>query len=504
MAYQEDKLKKYRVADEPYYCATCPYCNGERDNTVKHIDPLKKPATPFEFWKLLLTKIAANPLTTPEVRTHVQETIDNMGAREKAHHAINPTSVTPVSTAHVEGDYQALVVAPMVDQSELPFRMLCRSYGATIGYTPMFHSRSFMESAGYRAQQWSTCKEDSPVLVQFCGHDGDTVLAAAQHVDGTPNPSDLGPALFGSAAATESAATTSSTPSTPTSSEEASPPAGFGTCDAVDLNLGCPQGIARRGFYGSFLMEHWDVVHTIIHTLHVELRVPVTAKMRIFDDEEITLKYARMLRDAGAQIIGVHGRTREMKGQDTGIADLGMIRKVRDELCHNVPVIENGNIMEFSDIAKAFEATKCNGAMSAEALLWDPRLFSNPTDFVLTGRNFHMAKPQRLAAIETAITFLNYFKKYPTDPSLTKAHLFKILYHSYEVHVPMRWKLGDFETTPYEGFMEHVLELKQLEIDSDVVGSLPKLSLEEKMAAALEEKLKREAEECDEIAENLF
>ena len=497
MAYQEDKLKKYREADEPYYCPTCPYCNGQRDNTVKHIDPLKKPPTPFEFWKLMLTKIASNPLTTPEARAHVEATLKSYDVRQEQ---ATKGAPKPVSPAHQPGDYQAMVVAPMVEQSELPFRMLCRKFGATLGYTPMFHSRSFMESAHYRSLQWSTCKQDSPVFVQFCGHDGDTVLAAAQHVDGTPNPSDSGPTLFGAPPRTDDVPT--SVP--PSVDSEGNLPAGYGTCDAVDLNLGCPQGIARRGFYGSFLMEHWDVVHTIIHTLHVELRVPVTAKMRLFDDEALTLKYARMLRDAGAQLIAVHGRTREMKGQDTGMADLQMIRKVRDELCHTVPVLENGNIMQFSDIATALETSQCNGAMSAEALLWDPRLFSNPPLPVLTGRNFHMPKKERLEAIETALVYLDLLRQYPVDPSIAKTHLFKMLYHSYEVHIPMRNLLGDFKSTPLEGFLEHVLALKQMEIDSPVEGSLPKLTIEEKKAIAVQEKLIREAEEADEIAENLF
>ena len=50
------------------------------------------------------------------------------------------------------------IVAPMVDNSELPFRMLCRKYGATAAYTPMLHSRIFTESEKYRNEEFTTCK----------------------------------------------------------------------------------------------------------------------------------------------------------------------------------------------------------------------------------------------------------------------------------------------------------------------------------------------------------
>ena len=72
-----------------------------------------------------------------------------------------------------------LIAAPMVNQSELPFRLLMKKYGAQLCYTPMIDSKSFANSAAYRASSFSTCKADRPLVAQFAGDDPATVLKAA-------------------------------------------------------------------------------------------------------------------------------------------------------------------------------------------------------------------------------------------------------------------------------------------------------------------------------------
>lgn len=106
-------------------------------------------------------------------------------------------------------------------------------------------------------------------------------------------------------------------------------------CDAVDINFGCPQNIAKSGRYGAYLCEDWDLIHRLsertfasaslslpnsttlsVNILHQNLSIPVTAKFRIFSDMEKTVKYAQMMERAGAQILTCHGRTREQKGHN--------------------------------------------------------------------------------------------------------------------------------------------------------------------------------------------
>ncbi|PSN74948.1 FMN-linked oxidoreductase [Corynespora cassiicola Philippines] len=260
-----------------------------------------------------------------------------------------------------------LVLAPMVEQSEFAWRMLSRSFippskqRDLLAYTPMFHSKMFHENQKYRDSHFQPLNGplptptnpnhtppppesewhldgnpafDRPLTVQFCSNEPDDLLNAAKHV-----------APF---------------------------------CDAVDLNLGCPQGIAKRGKYGAFLQEDWDLIARMIRKLNEELDVPITAKMRVLETKEQTLEYAKTILGAGASILTVHGRRREQKGHNTGLADWNMIRYLRDNLPKETVLFANGNILQHEDIAKCLEATGADAVMSAEGNLNDPTIFAEP------------------------------------------------------------------------------------------------------------------------------
>jgi tRNA-dihydrouridine synthase 1 len=274
------------------------------------------------------------------------------------------------------------IVAPMVDRSEFvgyrpcccmrrtnslqAWRMLTRSFMTKgdskplLAYSPMFHARLFKENPGFRSQFFQPTRHtaggnelafldgnpaiDRPLFVQFCANNPDDFLEAALHV--APH------------------------------------------CDAVDLNLGCPQGIARKGHYGAFLQEDWDLIYKLINKLHTELPVPVTAKFRIQETKEKTLEYAKMILSAGASIITVHGRRREQKGHNTGIADWSYIRYLRDNLPPETVIFANGNILNHGDIEQCLQATGADSVMSAEGNLSDPTIFGEVPAAGSEGREY--------------------------------------------------------------------------------------------------------------------
>ncbi|EME85525.1 uncharacterized protein MYCFIDRAFT_130789 [Pseudocercospora fijiensis CIRAD86] len=271
------------------------------------------------------------------------------------------------------------VVAPMVDQSEFAWRMLTRSFlppdlrTSILAYSPMLHAKLFADGPKYRAAHFEplkpplampepadsehqkTFKEDDmyldgnpkfdrPLFVQFCANDPEAFLKAARVVQPY--------------------------------------------CDAIDLNLGCPQGIAKRGQYGAFLQENWDLIYKLINTLHTGLDIPVTAKFRIQETKEKTLEYAKMILSAGASIITVHGRQRHQKGHETGLADWKMLRFLRDNLPSETVMFANGNILQYDDLQNCLDATGADGIMSAEGNLYDPSIFAAPPPVGQEGREY--------------------------------------------------------------------------------------------------------------------
>jgi tRNA-dihydrouridine synthase 1 len=245
--------------------------------------------------------------------------------------------------------------------------MLTRSFmppaerASVLAYTPMLHARLYADNEKYRRSHFEPTRAQASRTATASGVQGGAVDGDSPYLDGNPA---VDRPLFVQFCANDPDALL----------EAAQRVAPY--CDAVDLNLGCPQGIARKGNYGAFLQEDQELIYRLVHILHTNLSVPVTAKIRILETKEKTLSYARNVLSAGASILTVHGRRREQKGHLTGVADWEYIRYLRHHLPADTVIFANGNVLQRGDLERCLTATGADGVMSAEGNLSNPALFA--------------------------------------------------------------------------------------------------------------------------------
>ncbi len=150
----------------------------------------------------------------------------------------------------------------------------------------------------------------------------------------------------------------------------------------IDINMGCPvKKIARKGG-GSGLLKNPDLAAEIINAVTNAVKIPVTVKTRLgwCKNSAEPIKFSLLLQDAGAQLLTIHGRTREQGF--TGKANWDAIRKVKDAL--KIPVIANGDINSPEDAIQCLATTNADGIMIGRGSLGAPWLVGQ-IDSVLRG-----------------------------------------------------------------------------------------------------------------------
>jgi tRNA-dihydrouridine synthase 4 len=263
-------------------------------------------------------------------------------------------------------------MAPMVAASDYPFRYFLRNYcGVDLTYTQMLHAKNLVDAPKFRSYHLDLfetgvkypklhpsqlhCLQglplpdmehyqeptSSPVMVQLAGHDDKVVVRAAQMIwDHTE-----------------------------------------GRVTGIDLNLGCPQSIARTGNYGAHLMERdFDQVCHILGKLRKALpaSTAVSAKIRLPESDATLLERIPRLVDTGINFLTVHGRTIHENKTKVGPCHVERIRlavESAQRVVPNFPIVANGGMEDYDDIQQILQRTGAVAAMSSEALLETPILF---------------------------------------------------------------------------------------------------------------------------------
>ncbi|XP_018327221.1 tRNA-dihydrouridine(20a/20b) synthase [NAD(P)+]-like isoform X1 [Agrilus planipennis] len=221
------------------------------------------------------------------------------------------------------------VCAPMVRYSKIQFRSLVRQYNCDLCFSPMIMADSFCKSEKARQNEFSTNRNDSPVVVQFAANNAADFVEAANLV-----------APY---------------------------------CDGVDLNCGCPQRWAKQLGVGCALLEDPQNIYNIVRECKNQVTKPFTisVKMRLLNDLKETVTICKQLEMCGVSFITLHGRT---KLQQKGEANINAIKTVRESI--NCPLISNGGVLDLDGCKEMHEKTGCKGVMVGNGILTNPTLFS--------------------------------------------------------------------------------------------------------------------------------
>ncbi|GAA97318.1 uncharacterized protein L969DRAFT_94378 [Mixia osmundae IAM 14324] len=269
------------------------------------------------------------------------------------------------------------IAAPMVRYSKLPFRMLAQEYGAHITHTPMILAQEFGLSATARDSDFtvrpderglfrakgrriSCLSETARTRLEMMGEavPGDAMVADADHL--------VQGCMVIQFAASEPVAL----------ADAAELVAGH--VDAIDINCGCPQSWAYKECIGSYLLRQPDKVRNLIRGVKLRLGedFPVHIKIRIDTDPQLTAQLMTTAVEAGAELITVHGRTRNQPSDSVPVNLSGIQHAVQVGRKLGVPVVANGDIFCLDDARRTLEQTGADAVMAARGLMSNPCLFA--------------------------------------------------------------------------------------------------------------------------------
>lgn len=225
-----------------------------------------------------------------------------------------------------------LFLAPMVDVTNLPYRLICRKAGASMAYTEMLYISQILHENSHTKNLMKTSKEDKPIGIQITGNSVEEFKKVIPYLK---------------------------------------------EYDLVDINCGCPSIKITGNQAGSYLLKNPDKIASIIKILK-SANLTVTAKIRLGFKENNVLKVARAIEKAGADALTLHARL-AIHGRSIP-ADWNQIKKVKQSL--GIPVIGNGDIFNGKDAEEMLEIA--DGAMLARAAIGDPLVFQRILKYLKT------------------------------------------------------------------------------------------------------------------------
>jgi nifR3 family TIM-barrel protein len=250
-----------------------------------------------------------------------------------------------------------LLLAPMEDVSDPPFRALCKKHGADLMYTEFISSEGLIRDAAKSVQKLDIFEYERPIGIQIFGSEIESMKQAAEIIDRT------GP-------------------------------------DLLDINYGCPvKKVACKGAGAGILQDIPKMVRMTAEVVK-STSLPVTVKTRLGwdDDTKNIVEVAERLQDIGIEALSIHGRTR--KQMYKGDADWTLIGEVKNNSRMRIPIFGNGDIDSPEKALEYKNRYGVDGVMIGRASIGYPWIFNEIKHFMKTGE--HLSAPGIIERVQAA------------------------------------------------------------------------------------------------------
>ena len=231
-------------------------------------------------------------------------------------------------------------LAPMAGITDLPFRIICKEFGCGMMTTEMVSAKGLLYENGKTNQLLSVDEMEHPIGAQLFGSDPKILSEMAKQVGQSP-------------------------------------------VDFIDINMGCPAPKITKNGEGSALLKNPQLIGEIVHAVSSVLTKPLTIKIRKgFDEDNINaVEVAKIIEQAGASALALHGRTREQFY--SGVADWDIIKEVKQNI--SIPLIGNGDIRGPEDAKRMIDHTGCDAVLIARGAQGNPWIFKRTVHYLETG-----------------------------------------------------------------------------------------------------------------------
>ncbi len=268
------------------------------------------------------------------------------------------------------------ILAPLAGYTDLPFRLLCKEFGADYVVSEMISCHGLFYKQKKTIEMLASVPEEKPVSFQLFGSEPDIMTEATKQL------SEYKP-------------------------------------DMIDINMGCPVRKVTKKGAGAALMSTPELAEEIIKAVVKNTDIPVTVKFRagVTQNELNGVEFGLMAESAGAAAVTVHGRTRAQGF--SGFADRKIISQVKNAL--KIPVIGNGDILTYQDGLDMMEETGCDGVMIGRGALGNPWVFTpegrpQTISKVAAGALRHLELIENFTPVDLALGLIrNHMSKYFRD-----------------------------------------------------------------------------------------